>query len=100
MGETMTVRDRMEAKLSDAFAPEELAVTDESHLHAGHAGAREGGESHFRVHIVSKAFEGKGRLERHRMVNDVLAEELKEQVHALAVRAGAPGEEMRKPRSS
>lgn len=90
----------MEAKLNEAFAPEVLAVTDESHLHAGHAGAREGGESHFRIHIVSKAFEGKGRLQRHRMVNEVLADELKERVHALALRAAAPGEEAAAPRQN
>lgn len=79
----------MEAKLRDAFSPSELTITDESHLHAGHAGWREGGETHFRVEMVSKAFAGKSRLEMHRMINRTLAEELNGGVHALAIRASA-----------
>ena len=66
-----------------------------SHRHAGHAGARPGGETHFRVTIVSAAFAGKGRVERHRMVNAALAEELAGPVHALAVHPAAPGEDVR-----
>jgi BolA family transcriptional regulator, general stress-responsive regulator len=79
-------------KLTTAFAPQSLRVVDESHLHAGHAGHRPGGESHFRVHIVADAFKGKSRVERHRMINQVLATELQDSVHALAIHAAAPGE--------
>jgi len=79
-------------KLEAAFAPERLVLVDESHLHAGHAGAREGGESHFRVEIVSSAFVGMNRLERQRRINSVLAEELAGPVHALSLSARAPGE--------
>ena len=79
-------------KLREAFSPESLDVTDESHLHEGHTGHRPGGETHFRVYIVSKAFEGKSRIERHRMINATLSEELAGSVHALAIKAQAPGE--------
>ena len=79
-------------KLREAFSPESLAVSDESHLHEGHAGHRPGGESHFRVYIVSSAFQGKSRIERHRMINATLAAELGGGVHALALHAAAPGE--------
>jgi BolA protein len=79
-------------KLREAFRPESLEVKDESHLHEGHAGHRPGGETHFRVYIVSQAFEGKSRIERHRMINAVLAAELAGSVHALALHASAPGE--------
>jgi BolA protein len=79
-------------KLREAFSPESLDVVDESHLHEGHAGHRPGGETHFRLYIVSAAFEGKSRIERHRMINSTLAAELKGGVHALAIKAQAPGE--------
>ena len=79
-------------KLSEAFSPESLDVSDESHLHEGHAGHRPGGETHFRVYIVSAAFKGKSRIERHRMINSALEVELKAGVHALAIKAQAPGE--------
>lgn len=88
----MLVKTRIEEKLADAFRPQHLVVVDESHLHAGHAGARPGGETHFRVTLVTGSFSGKSRVERHRMVNSVLAEELAGQVHALALRAHAPEE--------
>ena len=88
----MSVRERIEEKLKAAFQPESLNVVDESHLHAGHAGARPGGETHFRVSVASIAFAGKSRVERHRMVNSALAEELAGSVHALAIHASAPGE--------
>ena len=88
----VSVKSRIEEKLTEAFHPESLTVADESHLHAGHAGARPGGETHFRVSVVSESFAGKGRIERHRMVNSVLAEELADRVHALAVHPSAPGE--------
>jgi BolA protein len=87
-----TVKHTITNKLREAFTPESLDVTDESHLHEGHAGHRPGGETHFRVHIVSTAFEGKSRIERHRMINAMLAAELEGSVHALAIKAQAPGE--------
>lgn len=88
----MTVKDTITSKLRDAFGPERIEVADESHLHEGHAGHRAGGETHFRVHIVSQRFEGKSRIERHRMVNEALAVELADRVHALAIKAQTPGE--------
>jgi BolA protein len=81
----MSVRDIIVEKLSVKFAPSHLEVIDESHRHAGHAGARPGGESHFRVRIGSVAFAGLSRLQRHRAVMDALDAELKGGVHALAV---------------
>lgn len=89
----MATRDIITEKLTKAFAPQSLDVIDESHRHEGHAGHRPGGETHYRVHIVSQAFAGKSRLERHRMVNEILASELKGGVHALAIQASAPGED-------
>jgi BolA protein len=89
----MTTRDRITEKLTETFKPTRLAVEDESHQHAGHSGSRPGGETHYRVYIVSDAFEGKSRIERHRMVNAVLAQELAGGVHALAIHASAPGEQ-------
>ena len=74
-------------KLTDAFAPAELNVIDESHKHAGHAGARPEGETHFRVEIVAEAFGGKSLIERHRMINQTLAAELADRVHALSISA-------------
>jgi BolA family transcriptional regulator, general stress-responsive regulator len=88
----MATRDIIAEKLTKAFAPASLEVIDESEQHAGHAGHREGGETHFRVYIVAEAFRGKSRLERHRMLNETLAAELKGGVHALAIHAAAPGE--------
>ena len=87
------VRDRIAAKLTEAFAPSQLDVTDESASHAGHAGAREGGESHFHVLIVAEAFTGKSRLDRQRAVNAALAEELAGPVHALRMTVRAPSED-------
>ena len=88
----MQTRDLITEKLRNAFAPLSLRVEDESHHHEGHAGHRPGGETHFRVYIVSEAFRGKSRLERHRMINATLADELAAGVHALAIHAAAPGE--------
>ena len=88
----MSTKDVITKKLTEAFAPESLRVEDESQRHAGHAGSRPGGESHYRVYIVSDAFRGKSRIERHRAVNAVLAQELAGGIHALAVHATAPGE--------
>jgi BolA protein len=92
-GTIMTsISERITRKLTEAFAPQDLKVIDESHQHQGHGGWREGGETHFRVDIVSEAFSGKSRLERHRLVNAALAQELADRVHALAIAAKAPGE--------
>lgn len=86
---TQAIRD----KLTTAFQPERLEVVDDSARHAGHAGAREGGESHFNVVIVSGAFKGRTRVQRQRDIYTALAEELAGPVHALSVKAFAPGEQ-------
>jgi BolA family transcriptional regulator, general stress-responsive regulator len=91
----MRVEDEIRRKLTLAFAPEALEVVNDSHHHAGHAGSPGTGESHFTIKVVSGAFEGKSRLERHRMVNQVLAEELSGKIHALAVAALTPSERAR-----
>ena len=95
----MRVADSMQQKLTQAFTPTALAVTDESHRHAGHAGAaREDGgvgETHFHVHIVSAAFEGVSRVERQRRVHAVLADELRHPVHALSLKLQTPDEASR-----
>ena len=88
----MRTADTITKKLTEAFAPQSLKVEDESHQHAGHAGHREGGQTHYRVYIVAEAFKGKTRIERHRMINSTLSDELAAGVHALAVHAAAPGE--------
>jgi BolA family transcriptional regulator, general stress-responsive regulator len=88
----MRTEDVITRKLTDAFAPQSVEVIDESHQHAGHAGHRPGGQTHFRVYIVAEAFQGKSRLERHRMINAVLAPELAGGVHALAIHAASPRE--------
>ena len=93
----MRVEDTIARKLTDAFAPASLKVLDESHRHAGHAGHRPGGETHFRIYIVAEAFRGKTRLERHRMINATLAAELRDGVHALAIHAAAPDETLEAP---
>lgn len=89
----MTMADRMRQKLTEAFAPTRLDIIDDSHRHAGHAGAREGGETHFTVEIVAAAFAGKSRVERQRLVYATLAAELQERVHALALRTLTPTED-------
>jgi BolA protein len=86
------VADRIHDKLMAAFAPDRIDLVDDSETHRGHAGHREGGESHFSLSIVSAAFAHKTRVERQRMVNQVLAEELAGPVHALSITALAPGE--------
>jgi BolA protein len=88
----MRTSDIITQKLTEAFAPQSLTVEDESHRHEGHAGHRPGGQTHYRVYIVSEAFKGKTRLERHRMINGILSSELASGVHALAIHAAAPGE--------
>ena len=86
------VAEQMKARLEAAFAPSRLEIVDDSEKHAGHAGHREGGESHFTVVIEAPAFAGLGRVERQRRINKVLAEDLAGPVHALSLRATAPGE--------
>jgi BolA family transcriptional regulator, general stress-responsive regulator len=86
------VQSTLRAKLSAAFAPVRLDIIDESHRHAGHAGARPEGETHFRVEIVAAAFAGKSRVERQRLVYAALAEELKSRVHALQLTTRTPEE--------
>lgn len=88
----MTIAETMHDKLQNAFAPTALEIVDESHLHAGHMGARPEGETHFRVTIVSAAFAGASRVQRHRLVHEVLAQELRERVHALALVLRTPEE--------
>ena len=88
----MTMQQTIETKLSAALEPVSLFVIDESHLHAGHAGSRPSGETHFRVRCLSATFSGRSRIERHRIVNGALAEELRTSVHALALELKAPGE--------
>ena len=100
----LSIKSSIETKLSQAFSPERLDVINESHLHAGHHHTEGGhveifdgsGETHFRVRIVAQAFAGKSRIERHRAVNEVLADEIKNGgVHALAIEPAAPGEKTR-----
>jgi len=88
----MTVEQSIREKLAQAFAPEALEVVNESHNHAGHAGSPGGGESHYAIKVVSSSFTGKSRVDRHRMVNTVLAEELAGKIHALAITALSPEE--------
>lgn len=87
----MTIADRIRSKLTGAFQPDALNVVDESHLHKGHAGHRPEGESHFRITITAEAFRGQNRVAAHRMIYDALADEIAAGVHALAIKAKAPG---------
>ena len=87
---TGPVAQRLTRRLEERFAPARLEVIDESHQHAGHMGARPEGETHFRVVIEADAFRTASRVDRHRMVNEALAEELADHVHALAIEARAP----------
>jgi len=86
------VKTAIESKITTALAPTRLIVIDESAQHAGHGGHHSDGESHFRVDVTSEAFRGKSRIERHRIIHQILAEELAGRVHALAVVASAPEE--------
>ena len=85
----MNAADRIRGRLTEAFAPSELQVIDESDRHKGHAGARPEGETHFRVRIVAEAFRGKNRVETHRLVNAALGAEFAGGLHALAIEAKA-----------
>ena len=84
--------ETIQNKLTAAFQPTRLEIEDDSGRHAGHSGAREGGESHFNVTIESPAFSGAPRVVRQRMIHQALAEELAGPVHALSIKALAPGE--------
>jgi BolA family transcriptional regulator, general stress-responsive regulator len=86
------IKAKIVDKLTRGLGPLSLSVHDESHHHAGHAGHNHDGESHFRIEVVSDAFAGKSRVERHRMINALLAEELAGRVHALAISAKTPTE--------
>lgn len=88
----MTVAKTIQQKLTTRLAPARLDITDESHLHAGHVGARPGGESHFRVEVVSAAFEGMNRVARQRLVYEILSDELAAGLHALALKTHTPAE--------
>jgi BolA protein len=88
----MGVAETIERKLRAALAPTRLTVTDESAQHAGHAGARPGGETHFHVDMVAAAFDGESRVARQRRVHAILADELAGPVHALSLRLRTPAE--------
>jgi len=89
---TGPVASEIARRLTAALSPTQLAVIDDSEKHRGHAGHDSRGESHFTVEIVAPAFEGLNRVARQRLVNQALAELLVERVHALAIKARAPGE--------
>ena len=89
----MTVAETIRDKLTERFAPTRLEIVDESHRHAGHAGARPEGESHFAVTIVSPAFAGLNRVARQRLVYETLADELATRIHALSLTTLAPDED-------
>ncbi len=89
------VAESIERKLMETLVPTRLDVIDESHKHAGHAGARPEGETHFRVEVASAAFEGKSRVDRQRLVYGILAAELEGPVHALSLKTTTPDEERR-----
>lgn len=91
----MNMDQNIREKLMVAFEPTRLDVINESELHAGHRSSPGTGHSHYRVLIVSDQFEGKSRVERHRMVNEVLSDELPDKIHAFALNAYAPGEPTR-----
>ena len=93
----MSVEQEIKEKLTEAFSPEALQVVNDSHHHAHHHSSPNTGESHFSVIVVSPAFAGKSRLERHRMVNAVLADELSGKIHALAVTALTPEDAAKQP---
>lgn len=83
--------DRIEALLTEAFSPVDLLVKDQSHLHAGHAGAQDG-KGHFNVRVVSKLFEGHSRIQRHRLVFDAVSDMMETDIHALKIHALTPDE--------
>lgn len=90
--ETGPVAREITLRLQSALQPLRLVVTDDSDKHRGHAGHDARGESHFTVDVVADAFAGRSRVERQRLVNAALADLLRDRVHALAIKARAPGE--------
>lgn len=92
MNDKQSVKQAIESKLAAGFPGAEIVVVDESHKHAGHAGARPEGETHFQVKLVSSAFADQSRVARHRAVMALLQDELDGPVHALAISAKVPGE--------
>jgi len=94
----MSVAATIEGKLTAALQPTRVQVIDESELHKGHAGHRPGGQSHFRVEVVSAAFDGQSRIARQRRVYEILADELKAGVHALALKTLTPAEDSERSR--
>ncbi|MEK7245541.1 MAG: BolA family protein [Pseudomonadota bacterium] len=93
----MRVRDAIEHNLTEALRPRRLEIEDESHRHAGHAGARPEGESHFRLTVVADSFAGKSRLERQRMVHAALKDLMASQIHALSLSTLSPDEDTQRP---
>jgi BolA family transcriptional regulator, general stress-responsive regulator len=93
---TGPITSAITTKLHETFQPERFEVINESHMHAGHQEKFDGkGETHFRVRIVSDAFTGKSRVDRHRMITGLLTAEFAGELHALAIEAAAPGEATR-----
>ena len=90
----MSAEMRLKEKLTAALQPSRLDILNESEKHAGHRSSPGTGESHFRILIVTDAFQGKSRIERHRLVNAALQDELAGRIHALALHTYAPGEEI------
>jgi BolA protein len=88
----VSLKDWIVETLTQTLDPVDLSVEDESHLHAGHGGWRPAGETHFRINVVSDAFTGKSRVDRHRIVNAAMAGAFERGLHALAINAKAPGE--------
>ncbi len=88
----MSLEQIISEKLVEAFKPLELKVENESHHHSGHSGDDGSGESHWRIDIIAEVFAGKSRVERQRMINQALALELKNNIHALAMSVKAPGD--------
>ena len=88
----MSIAGTIKTKLTEALSPSRLELVDESHLHAGHAGARPEGESHFRLLVVSDQFKNRGRLERQRMIYQILGDLMATDIHALSIKALTPDE--------
>lgn len=89
---SQVVVEKITEKITKALEPIQISVKDESHLHAGHAGARPGGQTHFRITVVSARFSNLSLVKRHRLINEALAEELQGPIHALAIKALSPDE--------
>lgn len=87
----MSGAEQVKAALIQTFSPTHLEITDESHLHAGHEGAKSGG-GHYVVHIVDKVFTGKNKVQRHRMVNEATQDLFPTVIHALSIKAQTPDE--------